>query len=162
MPSCAAARSGCRVLSSLLAICTACAALAAAGCGAASRPQAEDRLSGGTATVALQPGDQFSWIFPLLPFSASTGANLEYSEYLMWRPLYWFGSPGHVGLNQAESLADPAGITSNGGQTTATIQLKPYHWSDDTPVTSRDVLFWFNLLKAEKANWWHCVPGQCH
>jgi peptide/nickel transport system substrate-binding protein len=144
MPGCAAARSGRRVLSRLLAVCTACAVLAAAGCAAASPSPAQNRLSGGTATVALQPGDQFSWILPLLPFSASTGANLEYSEYLMWRPLYWFGSPGHVGLNQAESLADPARITASGGQTTATIQLKPYRWSDGTPVTSRDVEFWFN------------------
>jgi peptide/nickel transport system substrate-binding protein len=97
---------------------------------------------------------------PLLPFSASTGANLEYSEYLMWRPLYWFGSPGHVGLNEAESLADPAVISSSGGQTTATIQLKPYRWSGGAPVTSRDVEFWFNLLEAEKANWWDYVPGE--
>ena len=110
--------------------------------------------------MALQPGDQFSWILPLLPFSASSGANLEYSEYLMWRPLYWFGSPGHVGLNEAESLADPAVVTASGDQTIATIQLKPYRWSDGTPVTSRDVQFWFDLLKAEKLNWWDYVPGE--
>jgi hypothetical protein len=102
MPGCAAAaRSGRRVLSALSAVCTACAVLAAAGCGTAAPPPAQVRVSGGTATVALQPGDQFTWIFPLLPFSASTGANLEYSEYLMWRPVYWFGGPGRVGLNQA-------------------------------------------------------------
>jgi len=160
MPGCAAARSARRVLCALLAVCAACVVLAAAGCGAASPPPAQVRISGGTATVALQPGDQFTWLLPLLPFSASTGANLEYSEYLMWRPLYWFGSPGHVGLNQAESLADPAVITSGSGQTSATITLKPYRWSDGRPVTSRDVEFWFDLLKAEKANWWDYVPGE--
>jgi peptide/nickel transport system substrate-binding protein len=138
----------------------ACVVLAAGGCGHGSAPQAEERINGGTATVALQPGDQFSWILPLLPFSASSGANLEYSEYLMWRPLYWFGSPGHVGLNEAESLADPAVVTASGDQTIATIQLKPYRWSDGTPVTSRDVQFWFDLLKAEKLNWWDYVPGE--
>jgi peptide/nickel transport system substrate-binding protein len=154
MPVCA----GRRVLS---AACAVGAVLAAAGCGSSSPPPAtQDRLSGGTATVAMQPGDQFTWILPLLPFSESSGANLEYSEYLMWRPLYWFGSPGHVGLNEAESLAEPAVITSSGGQTTATITLKRYDWSDGRPVTSRDVQFWFNLLKAEKANWWDYVPGE--
>jgi peptide/nickel transport system substrate-binding protein len=154
MPVCA----GRRVLS---AACAVSAVLAAAGCGSSSPPPAtQDRLSGGTATVAMQPGDQFTWILPLLPFSESSGANLEYSEYLMWRPLYWFGSPGHVGLNEAESLAKPAAITSSGGHTTATITLKPYRWSDGKPVTSRDVQFWFNLLKAEKANWWDYVPGE--
>jgi peptide/nickel transport system substrate-binding protein len=160
MPRCAAASSGRRMFSALAAVCTACLVLATAACGQASPPAAQDRLSGGTATVALQPGDQFSWMFPLMPFTASTGANLEYSEYLMWRPLYWFGSPGHVGLNEAESLADPAVITATGSQTTATITLKRYDWSDGMPVTSRDVQFWFDLLKAEKTNWWDYVPGE--
>ncbi len=68
----------------------------------------------------------------------------------MWRPLYWFGGPGYVGLNARYSLADPATITSAGGQTIATIQLKPYRWSDGQPVTSRDVQFWFNVLAADK------------
>jgi peptide/nickel transport system substrate-binding protein len=160
MPGCVAAWTGRRVVSALSAVGTACLVLTAGGCGHASPATTQDRINGGTATVALQPGDQFSWIFPLLPFSASTSANLEYSEYLMWRPLYWFGSPGHVGLNEAESLADPAVITSTGRQTMATIQLKSYRWSDGAPVTSRDVQFWFNLLKAEKANWWDYVPGE--
>jgi len=33
-----------------------------AGCAASQPLAAPGRLSGGTATVALQPGDQFSWI----------------------------------------------------------------------------------------------------
>jgi peptide/nickel transport system substrate-binding protein len=110
--------------------------------------------------VALTPGNQFNYIFPLLSFEDAIGANIEYSEYLMWRPLYWFGSPGHVGLNALYSLADPATITSAAGKTTATIQLKPYRWSDGKPVTSRDVQFWFNLLKADKAIWWGYEPGE--
>ena len=120
----------------------------------------QSRVNGGTATVALTPGDQFDYIFPLLDDEDATGANIEYSEYLMWRPLYWFGSPGHVGVDQEYSLADPATIASSAGQTTATIQLKPYRWSDGKPVTSRDVQFWFNLLKAEKVNWWGYVSGE--
>jgi len=162
MPGCAAARSGGRrVFSRLVAVPIACAVLAAAGCGAASPPAAQVRVSGGTATIALSPGDgSFNWILPLVPFASSYLANITFSQYLMWRPLYWFGSPGHVGLNQAESLADPAVITTSGGRTTATITLKPYRWSDGVPVTSRDVEFWFNLLKAEMGNWWDYVPGE--
>jgi peptide/nickel transport system substrate-binding protein len=161
MPARAAALPGRRFYHHVLAAgLTAVLVALLAGCAVNLPSAAPGRLNGGTATVALQPGDQFSWILPLLPFSASTGANLEYSEYLMWRPLYWFGSPRHVGLNQAESLANPAVITARGGQTTATIQLKPYRWSNGTLVTSRDVQFWFNLLKAEKANWWDYVPEE--
>lgn len=118
------------------------------------------RVKGGTATVALAPGDQFNFILPLLSFEDATGANIEYSEYLMWRPLYWFGAPGKVGLNTQYSLAYPATITTGAGKTTATIRLKPYRWSDGKPVTSRDVQFWFDLLKADKANWWGYVAGE--
>jgi peptide/nickel transport system substrate-binding protein len=121
---------------------------------------AQTRVKGGTATIALSPGSQFNYILPLLSFDDAIGANIEYSEYLMWRPLYWFGGPGHVGLDQKYSLADPVITTVAGGKTTATIQLKPYKWSDGKPVTTRDVEFWFNLLKAEKGVWWDYVPGQ--
>jgi peptide/nickel transport system substrate-binding protein len=78
----------------------------------------------------------------------------------MWRPLYWFGSPEHVGLNDEESLADPPSVTVSGGKTIATIQLKPYRWSDGQPVTSRDIQFWINLLEADKDIFWGYKPGE--
>jgi peptide/nickel transport system substrate-binding protein len=113
------------------------------------------------ATIALAPGNNFNYIFPLLSFNFATGANIEYSEYLMWRPLYWFGSPAGVGLNESYSLALPAVLDHVGTTATiATIQLKHYMWSDGRPVTSRDVQFWFNLLKAGKQIWWDYEPGQ--
>jgi peptide/nickel transport system substrate-binding protein len=113
------------------------------------------------ATIALAPGNNFNYIFPLLSFNFATGANIEYSEYLMWRPLYWFGSPAGVGLNEKYSLALPAVLDHVGTTSTiATIQLKHYMWSDGRPVTSRDVQFWFNLLKVGKQIWWDYEPGQ--
>jgi peptide/nickel transport system substrate-binding protein len=138
----------------------ACGVLLAACTSGQPSAGAGTKVNGGTATVALSPGEQFNYIFPLQPIAYSTGANLEYSEYLMWRPVYWFGSPAQVGLDERYSLADPASITSAAGQTTATVQLKPYRWSDGQPVTSRDVQFWFNLLRANKANYWDYVPGE--
>ncbi len=119
------------------------------------------RVEGGTATIALTPIDsQFNYIFPLLNFTNDTFANVTYSQYLMWRPLYWFGSPGHVGVNFNESLAGPVGVKTSGGHTIATIQLKPYRWSDGQALTTRDVEFWINLLKAGKANFWGYEPGE--
>jgi peptide/nickel transport system substrate-binding protein len=125
---------------------------------AANQPQ--NRVSGGTATVALTPGEQFNYIFPLLDVANDTGANVTDSEYLMWRPLYWFGGPGSVGVDYRYSLANPAQITASRNQTVATIELKPYRWSDGKPLTTRDVQFWFNELVAEKANWWGYSPGE--
>jgi peptide/nickel transport system substrate-binding protein len=146
----------------LLALASVVGTILLAACTSSnsSATQAQTRVKGGTATVALAPGDQFSYILPLLSTDFATGANIEYSEYLMWRPLYWFGSPNHVGLSAKYSLANPATVTSSAGHTVATVQLKPYRWSDGTPVTSRDVQFWFNLLAANKNNWWDYSPGE--
>jgi peptide/nickel transport system substrate-binding protein len=148
----------------LLAVASVVCATALAACSSSNNNSsgtgAQTRVNGGTATVALTPGEQFNYIFPLLDTEDAVGSNIEYSEYLMWRPLYWFGGPNSVGLNAKYSLADPATITSSAGHTTATIQLKPYHWSDGKPVTSRDVQFWFNILVANKNNWWGYTPGE--
>jgi peptide/nickel transport system substrate-binding protein len=140
----------------------ACVTLLAA-CSSSSSPSAAGatRINGGTATVALNQTDGvFNYVFPLLNFDNDTFANVTYSQYLMWRPLYWFGSPGHVGVNVNESLADPPSVATSGGKTVATIQLKPYRWSDGTALTSRDVEFWINLLRADKAQFWGYSPGE--
>ena len=119
------------------------------------------RIQGGTATIALGPVDgTFNFIYPMLNFNNDTDANSQLSTYFMWRPLYWFGSPGHAGVNFSESLADPVSVATSGKKTVATIQLKPYRWSDGTPVTSRDVEFWINLLKAGKNNFWGYIAGE--
>lgn len=147
----------------LMALASLVCVLVLAACSSgqpSGASQAGKRVKGGTATVALSPGDKFNFILPLLSYEYATGANIEYSEYLMWRPLYWFGSPGHVGLNNQYSLAEPAQIKTTAGTTTATIKLKKYRWSDGKPVTSRDVQFWFNLLRADKSKWWDYVTGQ--
>lgn len=145
----------------LLAVVAAGVTLAACSSASSNSPSnGTKRVKGGTATVALSPGDKFTYIFPLLSYDYATGANIEYSEYLMWRPLYWFGGPNSAGLDERYSLAEPAKVTHNASSTTATITLKNYQWSDHKPVTTRDVQFWFNILKADKGNWWDYVPGQ--
>ena len=149
----------------LLALASVVCSMLATACASSSQSSGSaaggTRVKGGTATVALNQSDGvFNYIFPLLNFDNDTAANVTYSQYLMWRPLYWFGSPGHVGVNTAESLADAPSVTASAGKTTATIQLKPYRWSDGSQLTSRDVEFWINLLKADKAQFWGYEPGE--
>ncbi|HTW98693.1 MAG TPA: ABC transporter substrate-binding protein, partial [Acidimicrobiales bacterium] len=45
------------------------------------------------------------------------------------------------------------------GDRVVTVTLKHWLWSDGTPITSRDVTFWINLLKANKVNYYNYVPG---
>jgi peptide/nickel transport system substrate-binding protein len=147
----------------LLALAGVACATVLAACSTSNNSSgtaSQTRVNGGTATVALTPGEQFNYIFPFLNTENAIGANLEDSEYLMWRPLYWFGGANSVGLDEKYSLADQAIFTHPAGHTTATIQLKNYRWSDGLPVTSRDVQFWFNLLVANKVNFWGYTPGE--
>ena len=76
-------------------------------------------------------------------------------DYQMWRPLYWLVNGVEPKETPAMSLAnDP---TWSNGNKTVTFTLKSnYKWSDGTPITSKDVLFWYDEMKAAiKAS-----PGQ--
>jgi peptide/nickel transport system substrate-binding protein len=113
--------------------------------------------SGGVATFALGPGVVPDWIFPFIDSAHSSIDNRNQFEYLMYRPLYWFGQNGEPIVNDSLSLADPP-VYSNNNQT-VTIKLKNYHWSNGEPVTAQDVEFWLNMMAAEKSNWAYYVPG---
>jgi peptide/nickel transport system substrate-binding protein len=144
--------SGLRVLATLGLV-----ALAVSACGnnPSSSPQ---KLSGGTATYAEPPNTKPNYIFPLTSSSYFSVANLSQFQFMMFRPLYWFGDNGTVKLNSSLSLAsDP--VYSNGG-TTVTMKLKGWKWSDGQPITSRDVEFWMNLLKANISSWAAYAPKE--
>jgi len=111
-----------------------------------------------TATYAEGPGASPNYIFPLASLKYFSVNNLDQFQYLMYRPLYWFGQNGTVSLNNSLSLANEPAYSADGK--TVTITMKNYVWSDGTPVTSRDVEFWLNLQKANKANWAGYSPGE--
>jgi peptide/nickel transport system substrate-binding protein len=113
--------------------------------------------AGGVATFALGAGVVPDWIFPFIDSAHSSIDNRNQFEYLMYRPLYWFGQSGQPVLNAGLSLADPP-VYSNHDQT-VTITLKSYRWSDGEAVTTQGIAFWLNLLAAEKQNWAYYVPG---
>lgn len=114
---------------------------------------------GKTATFAQLVDTPPSYIFPLFSGTQSGNNNITYVIPLMWRPLYWYGHTNSAAptVNYQKSLALPP-VYSNGGRT-VTITLKSYRWSDGTPVTTRDVEFWINLLLADKADWSASAPG---
>jgi peptide/nickel transport system substrate-binding protein len=115
------------------------------------------RIAGGTVTVAYLPGTQPVYIFPLFPAVDDTCQEFFWFVEQFWRPLYWFGNGAALSPNESLSLAEPP-VYSN-DRRTVTITLKDWKWSDGTPVTTRDVEFWMNLLYAEKENYAPYVPG---
>jgi peptide/nickel transport system substrate-binding protein len=135
--------------------------LALAGCGGTPKQQpttpasSGKAVAGGTATYALPPNTTPNYIFPFSKIDYFSVANSAYLQALMYRPLYWFGSGGQAKIDDQLSLAAAPKYSG----TTVTITLKDYKWSDGTPVSSTDVLFWMNMMKAEKANWADYIPG---
>lgn len=139
----------------------AAAALLLAACGGGTSTGTSTStgtpVQGGTASFALPPNTIPNYIFPFMSLAHFSVSNISQFQYLMYRPLYWFGTNGQPSLNTSLSLANPP-TYSNGG-TTAVVTLKSYKWSDGTPVTATDVMFWMNMLKAEKTHWAAYVPG---
>lgn len=132
-------------------------AVAAAGCGTHSRPPVGNiPVNGGTVTYALPPNTTPNYIFPFAPPVVYTIVNLDNLQYLMYRPLYWFGDQGKPFLNEALSLAEQPAYN---GQV-VTITLKPnLKWSNGETVTAQDIVFWMNMVKAVKQDFGGYVPG---
>ncbi len=104
------------------------------------------KSGGGVITYAEYPGAPPNYIFPLLPGAYESNANLYQFANQMYLPLYWFGNHGKPTFNPSLSVAKPPVFSRN--NTVVTINLKHWVWSDGTPVTAGDVVFWLNLVSA--------------
>jgi len=136
-------------------------ALVAAGCGGSSGSSGSSgtttgtKVKGGTATLALPPSTTPNYIFPFTSSQFISVTNLQYFSFLLYRPLYWFGLGSQPVVNPALSLANPPVFSG----TKVTITLKPYKWSNGTPVTASNVAFWLNMMTAVGATDWGAFTG---
>ena len=146
-----------RVQSVIVAVMTVLA-LFIAGCGSSkSSATSSVKVKGGVATYA-QLGVKADWIWPFIPASHYAVYNLQIFQWLMYRPLYMFGNDGNsVSVNYALSPAS-APVYSGDGKTVV-ISLKGWKWSDGESVNAQDVMFWLNMMEAEKANYAGYAPG---
>src|ERR1700722_8173037 len=137
-----------------VAACSGTGSSTAIGSGSTASTTGQ-KIEGGTATipwVAATP----NFIFPLVPATNSDGYNVNLSD-LMWPNLVYEGDGGQSTVNPQESLYNS--LTYSDDDKTVTIDLKPWQWSDGTPITSRDFSFTYNLLKANVPNWQDYVQG---
>jgi len=113
------------------------------------------------ATFAEEVGEPPDYFFPMFVAADWTVAYVPWTSYLMWPPLYLWGKNGKTEFNETRSLAEtPVFTTNKAGETVVTITLKPRDWSTGTPVTTRDIEFWMNLLEANKTTYAAYVPGE--
>jgi peptide/nickel transport system substrate-binding protein len=141
----------------------AAAAVIAAACTSSNAAQpgssAGAKISGGTVTYGLEPNVTISYIWPFMSIATSSVYNSNQFQYLMYRPLYLFGGNSSTSVSVDYSLGPAdAPVYSPDGKT-VTITMKGWKWSDGEPVDARDVVFWLNMLEAEKANWYGYHPG---
>jgi peptide/nickel transport system substrate-binding protein len=132
----------------MLAASAIALALAAAGCSSSSNNNTGSSsgtpINGGTAVFALPPATTATYIFPYMSSTVISNMNLFYFQYLMYRPLYWFGQNGQPVQNNSLSLANPPKFNGRN----VTITLKNYKWSNGQPVTAQNVMFWLNMETA--------------
>ncbi|HEV2240460.1 MAG TPA: ABC transporter substrate-binding protein [Streptosporangiaceae bacterium] len=143
------------VLGASLAI--ALAACASPGANGSGSPGAGPPVRGGIAYFAEQPLTPPTYIFPLVSGQYFTVTNTSDFQTLLYQPLYWYGDRGDTSVDYRHSIGNPP-VYSDGGRV-VTIRLKPYAWSDGETVSARDVGFWINLVKANRAAWANYVPG---
>jgi peptide/nickel transport system substrate-binding protein len=141
----------------LAVVLAGCSSSGSSPASSGSSPASAATSSAQSITWAEQPASAPNCIFPLGPLTCYTSTNNSSFQNLMYRPLYWLGQNGSVNLDESLSLA---GLPVwNSSSTALTIHLKPYKWSNGTPVTARNVLFFFNLIKANKTSWEPYSPG---
>ncbi len=114
---------------------------------------------GGTLYWAEGANATPNWILPFVPGADFSVANLTQFQELMFRPLYWFGQvkTSDPTVNFPLSTANPP-VWSNGDKT-VTVSMKGWKWSNQTTVDAQDVMFWLNMMEAEKTEYGGYAPG---
>ena len=129
---------------------------ASAGNGSVNAPTGGTPQNGGTATFALPPSTTPNYIFPFSSSTYFSVVNAENFQYLMYRPLYWFGNGAAPTLNTSLSVANPPVYSGNN----VSITVKDWKWSNGEAITADDVLFWIHMLQAVgSTDWGAFVPG---
>ncbi|MFE9957226.1 peptide ABC transporter substrate-binding protein [Micromonospora sp. NPDC005299] len=140
-----------RVLRGAVAVASA----VALGAGLVACGGGSDSSKGGgsqgkdTATVAFRTPN---WILPISAPGFTQGENAIFGQAL-YRSLYQYKLDGtaQYNIDPQRSMAE-APVVSDGGKT-MTITLKDNTWSDGKPVTTRDIQFWYDLVRANKDKW---------
>ena len=102
-----------------------------------------------------------NWILPMPTSATNSVYNVFNFEWQMWPPMYYAPSGSTPTVDPSLSVANPP--TWSNGDKTMTITLKPWKWSNGQTISSKDLLFTFDMIKAgvkaSPANWAAYVPG---
>jgi peptide/nickel transport system substrate-binding protein len=116
----------------------------------------------GTVSVAQPPDAAPTWILPLATSASISVFTVHLFDQQMYRPLYWLVNGVEPTEDPALSLATDPKVSDGGKRFTVTLKSSD-KWSDGKPITSQDILFWYDLMKAavkaSPSNWAYYTPG---
>ncbi len=116
------------------------------------------KISGGTVYFTEGTNASPNYIFPMYTFDVCSTPNVNEFMDMMYRPLYWYGNNYSPTVDYDYSIGRQPVFSD--GDKTVTIKLSPWKWSDGETVTSRDLVFWMNVLKAgPSTEWCGYLPG---
>jgi peptide/nickel transport system substrate-binding protein len=137
-------------------------ALIAGGCsssGGGNSASSGVPVNGGTANVTLPAGVTYSWIFPFYAITNASVYNGQQFQWLFYRPLYMFGNNTNSSVSINYSLSPPDAPAYSDGGKTVVVNLKGWKWSDGETVNAQSLIFFLNMAKAEKTNWYAYSAG---
>lgn len=113
-----------------------------------STQPAQTVTPGGTINYALPTQTNLNWFLPLMNAASDSVYNSQIVDQL-YKPMIWVNNDYTINWNS--SIADK--VTYNSAGTVYHVFLNPkWKWSDGQPVTSKDVLFTWNVIKAASAS----------
>jgi peptide/nickel transport system substrate-binding protein len=119
---------------------------------------------GGVLKIAQDAGQDPNNILPIVTAANSSVYDINQFNQLSWRPVFWGPKGAIPEIDYSKSMTDAAPTVSADGKT-FTIKLNgKYTWSDGSPLTTADVEFFVDELKAavkeNPANSGNYTPGQ--
>ena len=116
------------------------------------------KIPGGTVYFTEGANASPNYIFPLYTFDVCSTPNVNQFMDMMYRPLYWYGNNYSPTVDYDYSIGRRPVFSD--GDKTVTIKLNAWKWSNGETVTSRDLVFWMNVLKASPSTeWCGYLPG---
>jgi peptide/nickel transport system substrate-binding protein len=110
-----------------------------------------------TITFAEGSGASPNYIFPYMSCKYFSVATINQFQFLMIRPLYWFGFKGSSAYTQSLSFAKNP-VFSNANKT-ITIHMKGWKFADGQTVNAQSVMFFLNMYKADPGSYCGYNPG---
>jgi peptide/nickel transport system substrate-binding protein len=120
--------------------------LALTACDASGSPAPTGAIS-----FAENPGATPNYIFPFVRCAYFTVSNLNQFQFLMYRPLYWFGRGSSTAVQYPLSLARAPQFREH--DTVIKIHLRGWKFSDGKTVNAKSVMFFLNMYRADPASY---------